>query len=162
MSTGPTIREYQDSDEAAVIQLVRELQAFEMPINPYLKQPAEIGQAYIAEIMRWCAESDGVVLVAEGPEGLTGYACLLADCKAEGKDSEFAYNYALVADLVVTERLRRRGIGTALLAECERRARLKGRDILRIGVMAMNPAAHSAYHKFGFTDRHYKLEKRLT
>lgn len=133
-----------------------------MAMNPYLKPPSEIGPAYLAEIRRWCAEDDGILLVSEGPQGVTGYACLLAGCREEGKDSEFAYQYALVADLVVTRSLRRRGIGTALLAECERLARLKGRDILRIGVMARNEEAHAAYRRFGFADRHYKLEKRLS
>lgn len=133
-----------------------------MPLNRYLKEPSDIGADYLAEIRRWCAEDDGVILVAETSAGPCGYACLLTDCKEKGKHAEVPHSYALVADLAVTESLRRQGIGTALLEECERRARLKGRDILRIGVLAQNVGAQAAYRRFGFADLHYQLEKRLT
>ncbi len=162
ISPSPTIREYRDSDEAAVLALIRELQAFEMPMNPYLRPPAGIGTPYLDETRNWCAKSGGVMLVSEGPQGLSGYACVLTACEEEGKDSEVPYLYGLVADLVVTSNLRGQGIGTALLRECERLCRDKGRSVFRIGVMAQNHAARAAYAKFGFADRHYTLEKILT
>lgn len=145
-----------------MISLLRELQQFELPMNPELKPPEEIGLPYMTETRKWCTENAGVMLVASEDARLVGYACVLTDCKEEGKSGERPYHYAHVADLVVTATMRGRGIGKALLTECERLSRAKGQTILRIGVMAENAGALGLYHAFGFRDRHQILDKRLT
>ena len=71
------------------------------------------------------------------------------------------YRFAYVGDLVVAERARGTGIGRALLAECERRAREAGVRWLRIGVIASNQRALRLYREFGFRDGHVLLEKVL-
>ncbi len=140
---------------------MRELQEHEAPINRWGKPPGDIGAWYIAEAKSWCAKSEGTILVAEGGEGLLGYACHLNKCEEEGTDGDIAYFYAFVADLVVTRQARGQGIGRALLAACENMARVAERKVLRIGVLARNESALRVYLNFGFAPHHLKLEKIL-
>jgi GNAT superfamily N-acetyltransferase len=161
ISAAVTIREYKDSDEAQVVELARELQAFEAPLYKWGKPPEEIGPWYLEETKKWCAKNEGVILVAEHARALLGYATILTKCEADGTSDEVAYTYAHVADLLVTESARRQGIGKALLMACEKRARSKGRKIFRIGVLARNTGAIEAYCNFGFAPYHQTLEKIL-
>ena len=156
-----TIRRYRDGDEAQVVELARELQAFESPLYKWGKPPEDIGPWYLEETKKWCAKNDGVILVAEHAKALLGYATILTKCESDGTGDEIAYTYAHVADLVVTESARRQGIGEALLAACEKEARSRGRKIFRIGVLARNTGAIAAYSNFGFAPYHQTLEKIL-
>ena len=156
-----TIRRYRDGDEAQVVELARELQAFESPLYQWGKPPEDIGPWYLEETKKWCAKNEGVILVAERAEALLGYAIVLTKCESDGAGDEIAYTYAHVADLVVTESARRQGIGETLLAACEQEARAKGRKIFRIGVLARNTGAIAAYCHFGFSPYHQTLEKIL-
>lgn len=150
-----------DSDETQVVELVHELQQHETPINPWGKAPEEIGPWYIEEVKKWCTKQDGTILVAEHKNKLLGYAVVLSTCEEDGAGGDFAYLYALVADLIVTKSARGQGIGRALLEACENMARAKERPVLRIGVFSKNESALSAYRRFGFTPHHLKLEKIL-
>jgi GNAT superfamily N-acetyltransferase len=140
---------------------VRELQAFEEPMNRWGKRPEDIGAWYMTEVRKWCAKSDGTILVVEEAEKLMGYAVLLCKCEEDGADGDVAYTFALVADLAVTKAARGRGIGTALLRHCEGLARAKDVKVLRIGVMAGNANAIGVYQHFGFAAHHHTLEKML-
>ena len=156
-----TIREYRDSDEAQLVELVRELQTHESPFNKWGKPPEEIGVWYIDELKRWCGKHEGVVLVAERETTLLGYACLLGKCEEDGTGGDIAYTYAHVADLVVTKTVRGQGIGKSLLNACEAMAREKGRTALRIGVLTQNESAKQVYLNFGFMPHHMTLDKLL-
>jgi GNAT superfamily N-acetyltransferase len=156
-----TIREYQDSDETQVVELVRELQAFESPLYLWGKPPEDIGPWYLQETKKWCAKNEGIILVAEHARQLLGYATILTKCESDGDGDEIAYTYAHVADLAVTKSARRQGIGKALLAACEKEARAKGSKIFRIGVLSRNEGAIAAYQDFGFAPYHQTLEKIL-
>ena len=156
-----TIREYKDSDEAQVVELARELQAFELPLYQWGKPPGDIGPWYLEETKKWCAKNEGIILVAEQAKRLLGYATILTKCESDGTGDEIAYTYAHVADLVVIESARRQGIGQALLKASEKQARAKGRKIFRIGVLARNEGAIAAYSNFGFAPYHQTLEKIL-
>ena len=108
-----------------------------------------------------CAKDDGVILIAEESGTALGYATILTNVIEDGSADEVAYSYAHVGDLVVSQGARRRGIGKLLLQECERRARIAGRDELRISVLALNEGAHKTYRSFGFDDLHINMRKIL-
>ncbi|CAN5180919.1 hypothetical protein BH10PSE7_BH10PSE7_11840 [soil metagenome] len=156
-----SIRAFEERDRDAVIALARELQAHEFPMFDRLKPPDSIGGWYIDHLQSECGKKQGTILVAEEDGRISGYATILTHIAADDVDEELDYVFAQVGDLAVTEKNRGRGIGTALLAECERRARLAGRDELRIGVLARNDGARHAYDRFGFTDFAVSMRKRL-
>jgi ribosomal protein S18 acetylase RimI-like enzyme len=159
-----TIREYRESDEEAIVALVRELNAHELAIYERMLPPERIDVAYLREIERQCAESAGRILVAETPDGaIVGYASVLTavDSVAEGTHDETQFVYAYVSDLIVAWEWRGRGIGGRLLAECERLSQEAGRDELRITVLANNGGAHRLYRRAGFADHEVLRRKRL-
>ncbi len=161
MSAACTIRLYRETDLPQCVELVRELQIHEAPWNDRAKHPDEIGPWYMQQIKDWCGENEGVILVAEIGNMLAGYAAVGANCLEDGKSDEVAFSYAHVSDLVVTGSARRQGIGRALLSACEMIARDRGREELRIGVLAANEVARQAYLGFGFEEHLLTLRKKL-
>jgi ribosomal protein S18 acetylase RimI-like enzyme len=144
-----------------VVELVRELQTHEVALYRWGKPPEDIGPWYVADAKKEMAKREGFMLVAERGSQLLGYASVLTKCEVDGTSDEIAHVYAHVADLVVAATARRQGVGQALLGECEKIARGKGRNILRIGVLAQNMMAIDAYIKFGFKPYHQTMEKIL-
>ena len=71
------------------------------------------------------------------------------------------FTYAYVGDLAVTAARRGQGIGKAMLAECERRARVVCARWLRIMALAGNSQARSAYRALGFEEQFVSFEKPL-
>lgn len=81
------------------------------------------------------------LIVARFGERLAGYALMSAR-----KDGRTARIYSLAVDPAQG----RRGVGRALLQACERYARARGREALRLEVRYDNAAAIALYEKMGF------------
>jgi len=81
------------------------------------------------------------LLVARFGNRVAGYALL--STRSGGRAARI---YSLAVDPAQT----RRGVGRALLQACERYARGRGLDALRLEVRYDNPAAIALYEKFGF------------
>lgn len=154
------IRPYEPRDETAVVGLVRELQVHEGQVYDRMKPPEEIGPWYIAELEKECAKSDGEILVGEAEGAVVAYATILTRVDDESID-EVASTYAYVGDLAVTASRRSQGIGKAMLAECERRARAAGAKWLRINALARNGQARATYRSYGFEELLIHFEKKL-
>ncbi len=58
--------------------------------------------------------------------------------------------YAEIWGLVVSERVRSRGVGTALVAECERWARARGLATIRLRSNVVRTRAHALYERIGY------------
>jgi GNAT superfamily N-acetyltransferase len=157
-----SIREYRPSDLPGLIALVRELQASEHAIYERMKAPDEMGAWYVSTLERQCLEKGGVILIADTPSGLAGYATLFTAMEEDGSGDEVAYLYAYVGDLVVARPERRRGVARLLIAACEERAKRAGRDELRLSVLAANAGARDFYRSQGFSDLLVLVRKRLS
>jgi GNAT superfamily N-acetyltransferase len=154
------VRAFKDTDAHAVLNLARALQAHEAALFERMKPPDRIGRWYLDALLRDCAEKQGALIVAEDDDGeIVGYATVLI-CVSDSV-TEVDYRYARVGDLIVSELARGRGVGRALLADCERRAREAGVDELRLNVLAANRQARDAYAALGLEDLHVTLRKRL-
>jgi ribosomal protein S18 acetylase RimI-like enzyme len=90
----------------------------------------------------------GFVLVAEDDDGLAGYALVKLH---EGGDDSWALadRWGEVWTLVVDERRRARGIGSALLDAVDAELASRGVHDLMIGVMEGNDAARRLYERRG-------------
>src|SRR5688572_28845828 len=104
---------------------------------------------YLEHLLQRCADCDGTILVAEVDGAVVGFATVLARVVSEELDDP-PDSYAIVTDLAVLERIRRRGIGAALLREAEGYARAKEANALRIGVLSENRPARNLYLTAGF------------
>lgn len=155
------IREYRPEDRDQVVAVVRDLQRHEGRLYDRMLPPEAIGGWYVETQLRECAAAGGVILVAKFGRAVAGYASLLVDVSSAGDHDEVDYFYAYVQDLGVSQALRGRGIGTALLAACEERARRAGRKWLRLSVLAANGDALKLYRRLGFEPHSAVLEKNL-
>jgi ribosomal protein S18 acetylase RimI-like enzyme len=96
----------------------------------------------------WLAEEDGSVIA---------YVALTL-----GYSMEFGGRDAFVDDVYVVPTHRGRGVGSALLAECEQACHELGVRALHLGVRPSNRAA-ALYRRFGFREQQHRLmTKRLT
>jgi ribosomal protein S18 acetylase RimI-like enzyme len=93
-------------------------------------------------------EAGGFALIAEDDEGLAGYAMVKLH---EGGDDSWALEdrWAEVWTLVVAERTRGRGIGSALLDAVDEELAARGITDLMIGVMEGNDGARRQYERRG-------------
>ncbi len=162
IALAPVIREFRAADTAAVVAIVRQLQAHESRFFDRMIPPGQFDSKYIDRIQADVGKAGGVILVAEVDGELTGYATLLLHQSSEGERDEILYTFSKVGDLAVTESCRNRGVGRALIAECERRARAAGQKWLQLGVLAGNQGARRFYREVGFGELGLTLEKHLT
>ncbi|MCA3555126.1 GNAT family N-acetyltransferase [Aestuariivirga sp.] len=156
-----TIRDYRDGDEAAVLAVLRDLQAHELQIYDRARPPETMGNWYIDLLKQAAADGRGRILVAEGEDGVLGYAAMLTRVSAEHERDEIPYTYAYVDDLGVRAAARSRGVGAALLDACETIAREAGQGWIRLGVLAGNQRARSFYGRQGYGEMLLTLEKKL-
>jgi ribosomal protein S18 acetylase RimI-like enzyme len=133
------VRAYQESDEARVI----ELWTFGGLVKPWNDPKKDIARKLkIQRDLFLVAELEGVVVgvVMAGYEGHRGWV-----------------NY-----LAVDIGQRRRGIGTALMRDAERRLRALGCPKINLQVRLENTAVHAFYAAIGFdVDETVSMGKRL-
>lgn len=155
-----TIRPYEPRDEAACRACVVELQDAERRVDPRLRPGASMADEYLAQMHKHCRDYAGAIFVAEHAGEIAGMMMVVARVPFESLD-EPPGDYALVAELVVRERFRRRGIARALLDTAERYARDAGASELRIIVLSENGAARQLYLTGGFAPYKETLSKSL-
>lgn len=158
-STTYVIRTYRDDDLPAVRDCVVELQDFERAIDDRLRPGSAMADDYLRQMIGRCHDCAGTILVAECDSTIAGFATVLTRVPFESLDDPPG-DYALIADLVVRERLRRRGLGAALLAAAERYALASGAAELRIAVLSGNRGAAELYRRVGFAPYSEVLTKR--
>jgi ribosomal protein S18 acetylase RimI-like enzyme len=138
------VRDVREGDAAALSQLLTEftqLTTTPEQIHQRLDRSQGIEYPILAEI-------DGRVV---------GFASLRL-LNYLGEDTP----YAELSELFVSEEFRRRGIGRALLAEVEVRARAAGASNLVILTASDNEAAVALYREMGFQEFSIALQKWFT
>ena len=156
----PTIRPYRSEDAAGCRACVVELQDAERQVDPRLRPGAAIADAYLDQIHKYRRDYAGDLFVVECDGEIAGLVNVLTRVPFEAID-EPPGNYAIVAELVVLERFRRRGIARALLDVAEQRARSAGASELQIAVLSRNAVARDLYLREGFVPYKETLSKRL-
>ena len=155
------IRRYAPADEAGCRACIVQRQEAERQIDSRLRRGEDVADEYLQQMHDRCLAYTGVILVAEAADEIVGLAMVLVRVPFENLD-EPPGEYAIVAELVVRDTYRRRGIGAALLRAAERHAREAGASELRIGVLSGNYAARQLYTQEGFSPYLETLSKPLT
>lgn len=161
MTAGVTIRPYVETDLPGVVVAVKELTAHERSVFDRIKNPDDMGEAYVHRIKTEAEDAEGLILVAEHDGQIVGYCTLLTRLNTADVRDEIYYEYAKVGDIGVCEGHRGKGIGNLLLAECERRAKLAGIKWISLGVLAGNRDARRFYAANGYRELGIELEKPL-
>ena len=156
-----TIRDYNQADESALVELVRDLQRFEQPIYDRLVPPDQIGPWHIDLLKALNAQHAGSIRVAIRNGVAVGYATILTDVEVSEEPGEITYCHAYLGELFVAETERGNGVGQQLIADCEEIARRAGARWLRISALAGNARARRIYAAYGFKEHVVTFEKPL-
>lgn len=148
------------SDKAGLRRCFIELQDFERELDKRMPSGDEIADNYIARMLHRCRQCKGKVVVADVDGEVAGYATVLPKVKSDDLD-DGNIEFALVSDLIVLQRFRKLGIGTALLGAAEAYAKSCNARWLRIGAVAANGAARELYASIGFKEIYTELEKDI-
>lgn len=97
-----------------------------------------------------CHETDGII------DGYVRFLVISVNATAEKPDG-----LLMVYDVFVTEKSRRKGVGTALLKELDSIAAEKYCNIIQLDVHQKNSGAKAFYEKCGLIPQSIKLEKRI-
>jgi GNAT superfamily N-acetyltransferase len=155
-----TIRPLGAGDEQACRTCVVELQDAGREIDPRLLPGEAMADEYLQEMHRRCGKYDGTILLAERDGMIVGMVMVLAHVPYDSVD-EPPGDRAVLAELVVRDGNRRRGIGTALLRAADDYARNAGATEIDINVLSRNHPARELYLREGFTPHFETLTKRL-
>jgi len=154
------IRQYDPAaDYPALRTCFVELQSWERQFEPSIPRPEEVADAYLADMLKNCAASSGLVFVAEQDGAIAGFVCLMANLQSDLDESIEPYSY--VSDLIVSAAYRSRGIGRQLMAAAEAAAREGKAKRLKVGVLAANRSAFEFYRAGGFREYAIQLVKSL-
>jgi ribosomal protein S18 acetylase RimI-like enzyme len=126
--------------------------------SPAWKDPAPLVPGFRKVLTEAVRNQDrrSTVLIAEGEDGTPlGFISLKVSTDAAGIER------AHVADLAVTERARRRGVGRALMRAGEAWARDRGFAVLSLDVWSINRRALEFYRRLGYEAESLCLIKSL-
>ena len=134
--------------------LLRELRLRALADSPqafgssYEREAAFTDDEWRAGIERFCDPSRGVGFVAEDE----GRACGLVGCIRDDELRDDESERGLIISMWTAPEVRRRGVGTRLLAAAEAWARERGLAELRLRVHEANHAALDLYLRAGFRE----------
>lgn len=131
------IREAQPDDWPAVASLLAELGRPDVLAGSDAERHREAFEAYLQR-------PDTVALVAEDEGAVVGFVDLEYRARLN-----FTSPQAWIPDLIVTERARSSGVGRALLAAAEERARTRGCFALSLESATWRERAHAFYQREG-------------
>ena len=154
------IREMDDDDREAVIDLIWELNLFENAISGDRAAGRKAAAGGLAGNRRRMAEHGGTELVAELDGKVVGYLLCIIE-SAQAYVHERYSRHAYIAELVIAEAARGKGLGQALIAEAEGFARASDMRTIFIGVLAGNVPADRLYEHLGYQTYNIERMKRL-
>lgn len=148
------IRPYVPNDRSFILSLA--------PRLAIGKQPWRDLTLWLKTVEEWLTESiDGhnqktMVLIAEDEQGeLLGFATISHSTHFTGQPQ------AYIGELVTSEKVESRGVGSALVRACEGWAREQGYTIITLTTGAGNTRALNLYNHLGFHDEDITLTKLL-
>ncbi|MEO0673089.1 MAG: GNAT family N-acetyltransferase [Pseudomonadota bacterium] len=159
---GIVIRAATPADRDDIVALHRDLTAFEAPLTNDRDTSLEAAEVAFADLETTIARTNGALLVAvDGADTPIGYASLLF-----GEDDAYIRQdlrrYAVIEDIYIADRYRGSGVGRALIAELEERARARGVKRLAVSFVARNEVARSTYESFGFRPYVFQYVKDIS
>ena len=138
-----------------------ELQDFEHALDPRLPSGSDIVDEYIPQMLERCESCLGQIFVAEVDSDVAGYVTILTKVSS-GELEDGNIEYGLVADLIVSQEYRGKGLGRRLLETAADYASKHNVKWLRIAALAANHSAKELYSSAGFSELFVEFEKNLT
>ncbi len=156
MTIDHIIRDMEDADREAVIDLIWQLNLFEDKISGDRAPGRKAAAAGLGANRRRMADHGGAEMVAEIDGKVVGYLLCVIE-KADAYIRESFGMQAYIAELVIDEGHRGKGLGQKLIAAAEDYARGRDMPSIFIGVLAGNAPADRLYEHLGY--RSYSIER---
>jgi GNAT superfamily N-acetyltransferase len=158
--TEPFVRDMDNADREPVIDLIWQLNLFEDKISGDRAPGRKAAASGLAANRRRMAEHGGVELVAELDGRIVGYLlCVIEEAEPYVRDAERLHAY--IAELVIAEGNRGRGLGQKLISAAEDFARGQGMSSIQIGALSGNGPANRLYEHLGYASYSISRKKRL-
>jgi GNAT superfamily N-acetyltransferase len=152
------VRAARARDAERLVALWSALLEHHRPLGPAWRVAAGAEDEWRALLARLLAEPDAALLVWEDENGVSGF-CTAQIARAPGVAAERAR--CEITDLFVSKEMRRRGIGTALVACALRWCEERGVRRVEVRVAAENSEGQAFWRALGFGDFVDVLERRL-
>lgn len=163
MSPPIQVRAYDPAcDRAAVRALVIQLQDDERALHPSRRPGESVADDYMPWLEASVREQQGDILVAEAAGRVVGYTSYWIEVDICPEELPESNRHGYIQDLCVDRDWRGQGIAGRLLAAAEQALSGKRLTYLRLGVLANNAPALSAYAKQGFAPYEIVMEKRFS
>lgn len=143
------LRPAEAGDRGALLRLIARLQELERSLDPRLPPAHVMAERYLAECQERIGEYGGCIVVATENDAVLGMVVCFAEVPFTDADDPRG-SYALVHTLAVEPAAEGRGVGRALLAECERRVRAAGASEIRVEFLVGNDRAAALYARNGY------------
>lgn len=158
MSDSITVRPAMPADRPELRRAIIELQEHERGLHATRLPGAQIADTYLTWLESQAAAS-GVMLVAEAESGFVGFAAGWIEQDNSIAETPDSNRFGFISDICVMPAYRGRRIARRLLETLEQHLGRAGITRLRIGSLAMNAAARSAYERAGFAPYEIVYEK---
>lgn len=156
------IRKAKKEDVDSIVQLMCDLQTAHIGLlvsdieKKYIEKKANVSELWKSSIEKSLQNNSELLLVAEVDTKLVGYL------KAEIKQRSQVHKHGrklYIRYLIVSEKHRSRGIGTALIKEAERFAKTKNIPFMTLKTSPKNNPTRGSYKSMGFEDIYVEMIK---
>jgi ribosomal protein S18 acetylase RimI-like enzyme len=154
------IREATDADLASICSLGEEVNAIHHEAFPAIFAGAGLPNRDRAHWGSSIGKTDSACFVAAADNAVVGFVTVAAI--DENHSLLQSGRFGRIGSVGVTESMRGRGIGKALMRQAEAWAADRGATELRLTVWAFNEPALALYRELGYDVRSHQLAKVLT
>ncbi len=158
------IREYEEADKSAVQDLLVELQKFIVKIDKFHLNilTKDYKEKYFENFYKETNENSGKIFLAVEGGKVVGLANAFV-CQYDDLDRVIykCPKKGLIAELIVSNKHRKRGTGKALISACENYLKSIGCEYIQLDVFAYNENAEKFYDHLGYEPRVKTLFKKI-
>ena len=151
------VRKATNNDLSAITQLYREQFREMAKLIPDFIKEGEQSTEFIENII---AKDDSDILVYEYNRNIVGFILLQAKTRPDF-DFIIPGKYCYIMDIIVTEKHRGKGLGTALMNSAKDWAKEQNCNFVNLDVLVNNSAAIRLYNKLGFIPKAQEMYCKL-
>lgn len=158
------IREYKETDQSAVTELLVQLQSHLVSIDNECVQILldEYRREYLSRLLTNISQNSGKLFVAENDDSLLGMVAGIIEPKdEEDKLTNRCPIRGKVLELVVSEKMRSNGVGAALLKTMEFYFETQNCEFISVDVFVPNAGAVQFYEQNSYVPRNIEMYKRI-
>lgn len=157
-----------ETDLSTIFDLWKEQHTYHLNLDPtyYTENSSDIfekAERYFKEVVRTDTPH---ILVAKLDKAVVGFITFAEPPQPSGEENvvDFGSNLSRcgeIIDLIVTEKIRERAIGTQLLDKAEEELKTKGVQFIKVEVASTNNGARRFYERYNYVPRQVLSYKKL-